>query len=165
MKKIILTLLVALPLSAMAQKFAHFNSETIITAMPEFTAMQTELQNKAKAYEDEFNKMKEELQTKGEDFEKNQATMVDAVKQRRQQELQDLYTRLQQYQQTSQEDLSKLQTEKMQVIRDKVMNAVKEVGSAGSYVYIMDTTSGIPYISESLSTDVTSQLKSKLGLK
>lgn len=165
MKKLILTLLVALPLSAMAQKFAHFNSETIITSMPEFVAMQTELQNKAKAYEDEFNKMREELQTKGEDFEKNQATMVDAVKQRRQQELQDLYSRLQQYQQTSQEDLTKLQTEKMQVIRDKVMNAVKEVGAAGGYVYIMDTTSGIPYISESLSTDVTSQLRAKLGLK
>lgn len=165
MKKLFLTLLVALPLSAMAQKFAHFNSQDIIQAMPEFTAAQTELQNKAQAYEDEFKKMQEELQTKGEDYEKNQATMVDAVKQRRQQELQDLYTRLQQYQQTSQQDLQKLQAEKMQAISDKVMAAVKEVGSAGGFVYIMDTTSGIPYISPTLSTDVTSQIKSKLGLK
>lgn len=165
MKKLILTLLVALPLSAMAQKFAHFNSMDIIQSMPEYTAAQTEIQNKAKAYEDEFNKMQQELQTKGEDFEKNQATMVDAVKQRRQQELQDLYTRLQQYSQTSSEDLNKLKSEKLQAISEKVMAAVKEVGSAGGYVYIMDTSSGIPYISQTLSTDVTTQIKSKLGLK
>jgi len=165
MKKLILTLLVALPLSAMAQKFAHFNSMELIQSMPEYAAAQTEIQNKAKAYEDEFNKMQQELQTKGEDFEKNQATMVDAVKQRRQQELQDLYTRLQQYSQTSNEDLNKLKNEKLQAISEKVMAAVKEVGTAGGYVYIMDTSSGIPYISQTLSTDVTAQIKSKLGLK
>ena len=53
----------------------------------------------------------------------------------------------------------------MQLISTKVMNAVKEVGVAGGYVYIMDVSAGIPYISETLSTDVTAQLKAKLGLK
>lgn len=165
MKKIILTVLVALPMSLFAQKFAHINSAEIIQAMPEYTTAQTEMQAAAKQYEDELTRMQDELKTKMDDYEKNAATMVDAVKQRREQELQDLNQRLQQYYENSQQELNKLQQQKMQVISEKVQKAIKEVGEAGGYVYVMDTTSGIPYISTTLSTDVTSQVKAKLGLK
>lgn len=165
MKKTILTLLVALPMSLFAQKFAHFDSAEIIQALPEFTAAQTELQSQSKVYEDELKRMQDELQTKMQDYEKNAATMVDAVKQRREQELQDLNERLQQYYTQSQQTLQQAQQQKMQEISQKVMKAVKEVGDAGGYVYIMDTTAGIPYISTTLSTDVSAQIKAKLGLK
>ncbi len=165
MKKLILALLMVLPLGAFAQKFAHFNSQEVIQAMPEFTAAQTELQNMAKQYEDEYKRMQTELQTKLEDYQKNESTMVDAVKQRRQQEMEDLNTRLQQYYQSSQQELNKAQSEKLQVITQKVTAAVKEIGTAGGYVYVMDTTSGIPFISQTLSTDITAQVKAKLGLK
>ncbi|MBQ9363359.1 MAG: OmpH family outer membrane protein [Bacteroidaceae bacterium] len=165
MKKIVLAVLLALPMSVFAQKFAHVNSEQIIQAMPEFTTAQTEIQNLQKQYEEELQRMQDELKTKSDDFEKNQATLPDAVKQRRQQELQDLYQRLQQYYQTSEQELQKARTEKMQAIQTKVLDAIKEVGAAGQYVYIMDISSGIPYISETLSTDVTAAVKTKLGLK
>lgn len=39
------------------------------------------------------------------------------------------------------------------------------MGQTGGYVYIMDIQGGIPYISTTLSTDVTAQVKAKLGLK
>ncbi|MCH5177491.1 MAG: OmpH family outer membrane protein [Prevotellaceae bacterium] len=165
MKKLILTLLVALPMSVFAQKFAHFNSAEIIQAMPEYTAAQTEMQNQGKQYEEELKRMQDELRTKAEEYQKNEATMVDAVKQRRMQELEDLNQRLEQYYQTSQQELQKLQQTKLAEITEKVQKAVKEVGVAGGYVYIMDVTAGIPYISDTLSTDVTSQVKTKLGLK
>ena len=161
----ILTLLVALPLSVFAQKFAHFNSGEVIQALPEYAAAQAELQNQSKQFEDELKRMQDELQTKAADYEKNMATMVDAIKQRREQELQELNERMQQYYQQSQQALQQLQQTKLTEISDKVQKAVKEVGVAGGYVYIMDTTSGIPYISETLSTDVTAQVKAKLGLK
>lgn len=165
MKKMILALLMALPMSVFAQKFAHFNSAEIIQAMPEYSAAQTEMQTQSKQYEDELKRMQDELRTKAEEYQKNEATMVDAVKQRRQQELQDLNTRLEEYYQSSQQELQKLQQAKLTEITEKVTKAVKEVGAAGGFVYIMDTTSGIPYISDTLSTDVTSQIKAKLGLK
>ena len=165
MKKTILTLLVALPMSLFAQKFAHFNSAEVIQAMPEYTAAQAELQTQSKQYEDELQRMQNELKTKMDDYEKNASTLVEAVRQRREQELSDLQQRLQQYYETSQQELSKLQQQKMAEISDKVQKAIKEVGDAGGYIYIMDTTSGIPYISPSLSTDVTAQIKAKLGLK
>ena len=164
MKKLILALLVALPLSAMAQKFAHFNSAEIIPAMPEYTAAQTELQNVAQQYEDEYKKMQEELQTKYEDYQQNASTMVDAVRQRREQELTDLDSRMREYYSNSQQELQQLQQTKLQEISERISKAVKEIGDAGGYVYIMDTSGGIPYISTTLSTDVTSQVKSKLGI-
>ena len=138
MKKIILMALLALPMSLFAQKFAHVNSA---------------------------ESMQDELKTKAEDYEKNRATLLEPVQQRREQELNDLNQRMQQYYQTSQQDLAKAQQDEMQLISTKVMNAIKEVGVAGGYVYIMDSTAGIPYISETLSTDVTAQVKAKLGLK
>ena len=165
MKKIVLAMLMALPMSVFAQKFAHVNSEQIIQAMPEFTTAQTEIQNLQKQYEEELQRMQDELKTKSDDFDKNQATLPDAVKQRRQQELQDLYQRYQQYLQTADQELQKARTEKMQAIQTKVLDAIKEVGAAGQYVYVMDISSGIPYISETLSTDVTAAVKTKLGLK
>ena len=165
MKKTILTLLVALPMSVFAQKFAHINSAEIIQAMPEYTTAQTEIQAQAKQYEDELKRMQDELKTKMEDYQKNEATMVEAIKQRRQQELEELNNRLEQYYQNSQQELQKLQQTKLAAISEKVGKAIKEVGDAGGYIYVMDTTSGIPYISTTLSTDVTAQVKAKLGVK
>ena len=52
----------------------------------------------------------------------------------------------------------------MQAIADKVKAAVKAIGEAGGYVYIMDVTSGIPFISSTLSKDITAELKTKLGI-
>jgi outer membrane protein len=165
MKKIIIAALMVLPMSVFAQKFAHVNSADIVQAMPEYTTAQTEMQNLAKQYEDELKKMQEELQTKAEDYQKNQATLPDAVKQRREQELQELNQRLEQYYQTSQQSLQQAQSQKMQAITQKITTVIKELGVAGGYVYVMDTSSGIPFISETLSTDITSQVKAKLGIK
>ena len=165
MKKLFVALMMILPMSVFAQKFGHFDSAEVIQAMPEYTSAQNEIQAKAKTYEDELKRMQDEFRTKAEDYEKNQATLVDAVKQRREQELQDLQTRLQEYYQNSQQDLSKLQQEKLQAIQEKLIKVVQEVGESGGYVYIMDLSAGIPYISTTLSTDLTSQIKSKLGLK
>lgn len=165
MKKIIIAALLVLPMSVFAQKFAHVNSADIVQAMPEYTTAQTEIQNLAKQYEDELKKMQEELQTKAEDYQKNQATLPDAVKQRREQELQELNQRLEQYYQTSQQSLQQAQAQKMQTITQKITTVIKELGVAGGYVYVMDTSSGIPFISETLSTDITSQVKAKLGIK
>lgn len=167
MKKlsIALVLAIAISASASAQKFGHFNSAQVVQAMPEYTAAQTELQNLEKSYTDEMKKMQEEIETKGQAYEKEAEKLPDAVKQRREQELQDLYQRYQQYVQSSDADLQKARQTKLAEISEKIGKAVKEVGTAGGYVYIMDITGGIPYISETLSTDLTDEIKAKLGLK
>jgi outer membrane protein len=155
-----------LPMAAMAQaKFGHVNSTEIMQAMPETATARTEIENLAKQYEADLKSMQDELQKKGEAFEKEQATLPENIKQRRQQELQDMYQKIQQSYQDNQQALAQAQQEKMQAITTKIIDAIKAVGQEGGYVYIMDTTGGIPYISSTLSTDVTAQVKAKLGLK
>ena len=157
-------LLVFAPLLMMAQKFGHVNAQEVIQAMPEFTKARQEIEALQKQYEDDLKSMQEELQKKAEAYEKEQATLPDNIKQRREQELQEMYQKIQQNYQDNQQALAKAQQDKMQVITTKVLDAIKAVGQAGGYVYIMDTASGIPYISTTLSEDLTSQVKAKLGL-
>ena len=98
-------------------------------------------------------------------FEKEQATLPENIKTRRNQELNDLYQRIQQTYQDNQQAMQKAQQEKMQAITTKVLDAIKAVGQEGNFVYIMEMGAGIPYISTTLSSDVTAQVKAKLGLK
>ena len=73
---------------------------------------------------------------------------------------------IQDFYQASQEDLQKQQSEKMEPIQTKILAAIKKIGEAGGYIYVVDLSTGvIPFINESLSTDVTAQLKAELGIK
>ena len=166
MKKLFLALMMLLPMAAMAQaKFGHVNTQEIIQLMPEFTTARNEIEALTKQYEADLKLMQDELQKKGEAFEKEQATLPDNIKQRRQQELQDMYQKIQQSYQDNQQALQQAQQEKMQAITTKMLDAIKAVGTEGGYVYIMEMGSGIPFINTTLSTDVTAQVKAKLGLK
>lgn len=165
MKKLILLAMLFAPLTMLAQKFGHVNSQEIIQAMPEYATAKTSIEALQKQYESDLKTMQDELQKKSDAYDKEKATLPENIKQRREQELQDLYQRIQQSYQDNQQALQKATQEKMQAISTKVSEAIKAVGSTGGYVYIMDTTGGIPYISTTLSTDVTTQVKGKLGLK
>lgn len=146
-------------------KFGHVNTQEIIQAMPEYEKAKTEIEALTQQYEADLKSMQDELQKKGEAFDKEQATLPENIKQRRQQELQDMYLKIQQSFQDNQQALAKAQQEKMQAITTKVLDAIKTVGQSGGYVYIMEMGAGIPYISTTLSTDVTAQVKTQLGLK
>ena len=109
--------------------------------------------------------MQEELTKKSEEYDKQKDSLPQNIRQRRETELQDLYGRLQQYAQESSQNMQKVSQEKLAAISQKIEAAIKEVGTAGGFIYIFDVTAGIPFINETLSTDVTAQVKAKLGLK
>ena len=166
LKKLIVALMLIIPMGLCAQqKFGHVNSSAILPLMPEYTTAQTELQNLEKQYTDEIQRMNDELNKKSEEFEAQRATLPANIAERRQAELLDLYNRMQEYYQEGQRHMDQASAEKMNVISEKLRNAIKEVGVAGGYVYIMDVAAGVPYISETLSTDVTETVKAKLGIK
>ena len=146
-------------------KFGHVDTQEIIQAMPEYNKAKTEIDALQQQYEADLKSMQDELQKKAEAFDKEQATLPDNIKQRRQTELQDMYTKIQQSYQDNQQARQKASSEKMQAITTKVLEAIKAVGQAGEFVMINEINAGIPYISTTLSTDVTAQVKTKLGLK
>ena len=89
--------------------------------------------------------------------------MNETKRQETEAELQKMYQKIQQTFQDNQQALAKMQQDKLQPITNKLLNAIKNVGSAGGYVYIMDTAAGIPYISQTLSKDITTEVKAELN--
>ena len=58
---------------------------------------------------------------------------------------------------------SKASTREDAAFSYKIQKAIENVGKAGNYVYIMDVSLGIPYISSTLSTDVTAAIKAEMN--
>lgn len=165
MKKLIIAALILAPMTVFAQKFGHFNSADIIQAMPEYKTAQTELQTLSQQYQKELQAMQDEYNRKVSNYQAQHDSLPQNVLERRQQEIQELGERYQTTANSYQQELSKQEQDKMTAIQQKVLGVVKQVGDAGGYVYIMDASAGIPYISSTLSTDLTAEIKSKLGLK
>jgi len=165
MKKILVMAFAMMGLTAGAQKFAHFNSADVIPNMKEYTTAQQELEAMGKQYEEDLKLMQDELQKKADAYQKEQANLLENVRQRREQELQELSNRFQQSYQDNQQALAKAQQEKLGAIQEKVLAAVKKVGEAGGYVYVVDVSSGvIPFVNTALSTDITAEVKKEVGI-
>lgn len=165
-KKIALILLLIAPMSLFAQKFGHIKSQEILIAMPEYTKAQTDIQTMQQQYENEMKVAQEDFQKKFTAFQQEQANLPKNILERRQNELQQLNERAMQMAQDAQRELEKSWMEMLEPIAKKIDDAIKAVGQEGGYVYIFDLNSTqIPYVSETLSTDVTPVVKSKLGIK
>lgn len=168
-KKILMLLLFAAPLSLAAQKFAHFDYTSIMQSLPETKTAMTELEALSKQYTEELQAMEKEITTK---MEKYQSEVTEStpenIKTRRQQEITDLQQRYQQASEDDQKAFNEARNTKMQPIMQKVMDAVNSVAKEGNYLYIVDQTAsqsaGI-IINTSLSEDVTKKVMDKLGLK
>ena len=166
LKKIALILLLIAPISVFAQKFGHIKTQDILTVMPEYTKAQTDLQTMRQQWESEIKVVQDDFQKKFTAFQQEQANLPKNILERRQNDLQQLHERGLQMQQDAQMELEKSWLSMMEPIAQKIDDAIKAVGQEGNYVYIFDlNTTQIPFVNETLSTDVTSAVKAKLGLK
>lgn len=162
MKKLLMMLMLLAPMAAFAQKFGHINAQEVMSQMPEFIKARGEVEAAAKQYDNDLKAMQEELQRKAEEYDKTKSTMNETKQKETEQNLMTLQQKIQQAYQDNSQAMQKLQQEKISPITDRLVNAIKSVGKAGGYVYIMDVTSGVPYISETLSKDVTAEVKAEL---
>ncbi len=165
LKKIALLLMLILPMSVFAQKFGHIKTQEILTAMPEYTKAQTDIQTMQQQYDDEMKRLGEELNKKFAAYQQEQANLPKNIQERRQKELQELNERGMQMQQDAQQQLQQSWMQMLEPIAKKIDDAIKAVGQEGGYVYIFDlNATQIPFVNETLSTDVTAAVKAKLGL-
>ena len=164
MKKLFMMLMLLAPLATFAQqKFGHINAQEVMASMPEFIKVRGEIEATAKQYENDLKAMQDELQRKAQEYVKSKSTMNETKQKETEQTLMDLQQKIQQAYQDNSQALQKAQNEKMAPITQRLVNAIQAVGKAGGYVYIMDTQMGIPYVSETLSKDVTAEVKAELN--
>ena len=165
LKKIALILLLIAPMSVFAQKFGHIKTQEILVAMPDYIKAQTDIQTMQKQYEDEIKRASDELTKKFTAYQEEQANLPKNIQERRQKELQELNQKGMQMQQDAQLELERSWMSMLEPIAKKIEDAIKAVGQEGGYVYIFDlNVTQIPFVNETLSTDVTGAVKAKLGI-
>ncbi|EJX10048.1 Outer membrane chaperone Skp (OmpH) [gut metagenome] len=155
-----------LPLGAMAQaKFAHMNSQEVITVMPEFTKAQADMDALAKQYQKEMENGEAELNKKYQEFLQQADSLPKNIAERRQKEIQDMAQRQQQFQQEAAQSMQKAQNDAMAPIYKKLEDAIQAVGKAEGVIYVFDLArTSIPYVGAQ-SIDVTAKVKAHLGIK
>ena len=163
-----MALLTALPTVAQdALKFGYLSYSNVLQAMPEYATMQSKMAELRQKYEAEQQRVEEDFNKKYEEFLDGQKSFPKTILQKRQSELQEMLDKNVAFKKESQRLLTQAEEDAIAPIKvrlSQALDAIKQVGAAGNYVYIMDLTSGIPYISTTLSTDVTADVKKKLGL-
>ena len=163
MKKIIITIMLALPMLASAQKFGHINTQELFAQMPEVAQVKLKMDTINAQYESQLTSMQEEFQKKLQDYQSQEATMADAVKQIRQQELQEMQQRIQLFYQTAEQDIQKKQQELLAPVHEKMSKAIKAGGRRAGYTYIFDSVAMVHICTDA--TDATPAVKKELGIK
>lgn len=164
MKKIIMILSVlALTLTANAQKFGYVNTQELFMMMPELKDVQARMDSLNKQYENLLMQMQEEYQKKLQDYQQKQSTMPEAMRQIQEEELYSMQQRLQTTYQTAQQDVEQRRSEYLKPINERMAKAIQDVGEANHYTYIFDSAAAV-YISPD-ADNVMALVKAKLGIK
>ena len=165
-KKIILAILVALPLSAAAQKFGVVDVQDVFTAMPQTAEMQKQIEESSKKYETEFLKLQEEINKLYSDFQtiQNDPATPDAIKERRMQEIQERAASVEKFRQTATQDLERQQAQLMAPIQQSINDAISAVGKEGSFTFIFPNEPAMLLYQGADVVNVTALVKTKLGL-
>lgn len=161
-KRLIVAALIALPLSIFAQKFGFVDVEAIITTMPEFTAVQQQINDASSKYQAEFDNLNKEMEKKVTEYQslEKDATTPESIKERRIQEIQDLQAKIDQFRNTVSQDLQRQQQQLMAPIEQKVQEAIKTVGQEGGFTFIFPK--GVTLYDGSDVVDATESVKAKL---
>lgn len=163
MKKIIITIMLALPILASAQKFGHINTQELFSQMPEVAQVKLKMDTIQGQYENQLASMNEEFQKKVQDYQSQEATMAEAIKQIRQQELQEMQQRIQLFYQTAEQDIQKNQQELLVPVHERMAKAIKAVGEREGYTYIFDSQAMVHIGADAI--DATPAVKKELGIK
>lgn len=165
LKRTLLAILIALPISVFAQKFGVVDVQPVLTAMPEYATANAQLEEASKKYQDEYAKLKEEINKKYTEYQalEQDANALPTIKERRIQEIQELDQKMQQFTNTASQDLQRQQQQLMAPIEQKLVDAIKTVGQEGGYTFIFPKE--VPIYYGASAEDVTPLVKAKLGIQ
>lgn len=162
-KRLLLAIMIALPMSVFAQKFGVINTQALMETMPEMKTVQEQMEASAKKYQAEFDKLKEEFDKKFTEFQALEESTPQTIKDRRMQEMQELDAKIQQFRETALQDQQRQQQQLMAPIQEKVMKAIQSVGDEGGFTFNFENM--MPVFTGKDVTDITESVKTRLGVK
>jgi len=164
MKKVGLFLIVMMMgLTASAQKMGYLSYEGILKAMPEYAQVQTDMAQLRSQYEAEQKRVENDFNTKYEEFLDGQAAFPKTILQKRQSELQELMDRNIAFKKESLRLLAEAEQSQMAPLRQRLDEAIKEVGTENGYFLIVNTdANATPWLNTDWADNVTEAVMEKL---
>ncbi len=173
MKKILFILTVAVTILSSTvvnaqEKIGFVRSSELLTAMPQFKAIETEINQKSDLAQAQIKSLEMEYTTMVQKYQADEAIMTDIVRESRIQGIQDLKMRVEAYYEKSQQDILNDRNAKLKPLLKLVNDAITAVAKENGYAYILDydaagQTGVLVYADDSKS--VMGLVKAKLGLQ
>jgi len=166
-KKLVLVLFLAIPFFAFSQntqiKLGYLDVQGLFLALPEIAEIEATMKKLGEQHEAEIKRMEDEYTRKLTEYQQKQKDWDETIRQNRVEELQTLQTKMQNYYQTAQQMLQQKQEELQVPLREKIMKAMKEVGTENGFLYIFEANTLLFKSDEAI--DVTPLVKKKMGVK
>jgi outer membrane protein len=166
-KKIVLFALLLIPVMGYAQeqKIAYFKWNEVVPLMLEYTQMLDSLKSSENILQTELETMANEYTKKVTAFSEQQATMAESIKALRLKEIERLRESVETFQRQAMQIQDDLQKSLFTPIEAKVRKTLEEVGTENHFAYIVNADVNIMLYISPQSQDVTSLVKTKLGIK
>jgi len=168
MKRILMIAVALMPLMLMAQaRIGIVNSQQIFDLMPDKASAEAQLKLLSDRYHAEYELLQGEFDKKYADYQAvaSDATMPEAIKARRVQELQESDKKIREFEQRAADDIEAQRAALVKPITDKVQAAIRTVGEQGAFDLVLDTAvTPVAYTGPN-TVDITSIVKSLLGIQ
>lgn len=145
-------------------KIGHINFNQVIDMMPETKAVQKQIADYSKTFQDQLTTMQTELTTNAQGYDAKRATMTDAARTAKESELQDMQKRLQDFNTKAQQQVGDKTNQLSKPLLDKVRGAIQAVAKEKGYSYVFDTAQTELLVSPD-TDNLMASVKTKLGIK
>lgn len=144
-------------------KMAHINMQELIDAMPETTALNTELEKLGKTFGDDITSAETALEAKYNKYKAEANSVTVEVLEQRKLEVEQAQRKINASKQAAQKEMQTKSQAGIEPIIKKANDAVKAVAKAQGIQYVAD--SSIPTFIVTDGTDLLPLVKAHLGIK
>lgn len=149
---------------ANAQKVAHVNMKQLMENHPDLLNAQKQVQTMADNYDKDYRGMVTEFSAKRDKYVAEEETVSETVNIERATELQNMQKSIQDFMADAQKKLAEKEQELTVPISEKVLAAIKKVGKAKGYEFVLDSTIGSGVLMAD-GPDLLADVKKELGIK
>jgi outer membrane protein len=152
---------------AKAQKFGYFDSDFVLSKMPEYKKAQDEIEQFSSTWQKEIEDMQKKVEGLYSSYQAEQVLLTEEMKQERLTEIKKKETELKEYQKKvfGFEGLFFLKKQELiKPLQDKVFDAVEKVAKSNRLAIVFDKTAELVMIYTDPRHDYTDFVLEELGL-
>lgn len=165
-KTFLLLLLAALPLMVSAQnamKFAYFNYNEVLKAMPEYAAATHKVDELRAKFDAEIKRSENDFHTKYEDFLEGQRNFAPSILKKRQAELQEILDKNIAFKKEADRLIEQVEKQVYAPVHAKLKKAIAKMAQESGYAFVLNAdNNALPYVNNMVGEDITTALKTAL---